>query len=154
MALGSFSVRDFLTGTANAIRSTLVNPTSPDADVHVPHHVSEVAPVEDRISGIGSAANGTSTPVSGMTPQSGERVYVSAVQVANAGLSSVRVLLQDGSGGTTLAVIVCPADSTIAVPYPSPLPTTVDTALYFQVVDSVPSPATTAVYVSAQGYSE
>ncbi len=154
MALDTFTVRDYDTGDPADIRTTSVNPLSPDSDVHVPHHISEVAPVEDRISGTGHAANGTTTAVTGMLPASGERAYVSAAQVANAGLSAVLVLLQNGSGGSTLAYAYVSAGQTISIPYPSPIRTSVDTGLYFQVVDSVPSPATTNVYVSAQGYSE
>jgi hypothetical protein len=112
-------------------------------DIHIPHHISEVAPVEDRVSGTGHATNGTTTAVTGMGAVAAKRNYVSAAQVANAGLSAVLVILQDGSGGTTLAYIYCPAGQTVPVQYPSPLKTTAATGLYFQVIDSVPSPATT-----------
>lgn len=152
--LNTFTIRNFATGLAKAIRSTVVNPTSPDADVHIPHHISEVAPVEDRVSGTGHATAGTTTAVTGMGAVSAKRNYVCSAQVANAGLSAVLVILQDGSGGTTLATIVCSAGQTVPVQYPSPLKTTAATGLYFQVIDSAPSPATTSVYVSAQGYTE
>ncbi len=153
MSLDKINIRDHL-GSGKDVRTTKVNPTSPDSDVHIFHHVSEVAPVEDRLSGTGHATSGSSTAVSGMTPQSGERVYVSAAQVANAGASAVLVVLQDGSGGSTIGYIYCPAGTTVPIPYPSPLRTSADTDLYFQVVNSVPSPETTDVYVSVQGYSE
>lgn len=152
--LDTFTVRDYDTGDGKDIRTTAVNPISPDKDVHIPHHVSEVAPVEDRVSGTGHATAGTTTAVTGIGAVTAKRNYVSAAQVANAGLSAVLVILQDGSGGTTLAYVYCPAGQTVPVQYPSPLKTTAATGLYFQVIDSVPSPATTSVYVSAQGYTE
>src|SRR5689334_11322741 len=136
--LGDFTIRDFDTGDGLNIRTTVVNPTSPDADIHVPHHISEVAPVEDRLTGTGHATAETSTAVTGILPASGERAYVSAVQVANHGLSEILVALQNGSGGSALAYIVCPAGTTVPVQYPSPIFTSVDTGLYFQVLDEVP----------------
>src|SRR3954462_3473881 len=101
MALSYFSIRDFLDGAAKAIRSTVVNPISPDADVHVPHHISEVAPVENRVFGGGNTTGTGSTAVTGMGPAgSGIRNYVCALQVANKGATAVLLTLQDGSGGT------------------------------------------------------
>lgn len=155
MGLGSFTIKNYGDGEPVKVRSTVVEPLSPDTEQeHVAHHVFEVAPVEHRLSGTGHATNDTSTAVSGMTPASDERAYVSAAQVANFGSSDVLVTLQDGSGGAALAYICCKAGDTVAVQYPSPLRTTVDTQLHFEVEDSVASPATTSVYVSAQGYSE
>lgn len=149
MALGSFAVRDFVTGFAKYIRSTIVNPVSPDVDVHVPHHVSEVAPVEDRVSGTGSTTGTGSTAVTGMGAVAGERNYVCAVQCANKGSTAVLVTLQDGSGGSALGYVYCPAGQTVPVVYPSPLRGSVNTGLYFAADGS-----TTTLYVSAQGYTE
>jgi hypothetical protein len=147
--LDTFTVRDYDTGDGKDIRTTLVNPTSPDVDVHVPHHISEVAPVENRVSGSGSTTGTSTTAVAGMGPVSGKRNYVSAVQVANKGATAVLVTLQDGSGGTALAYIYCPAGQTVPVVYPSPLRTTANTGLYFQADGT-----TTTLYISAQGYTE
>lgn len=154
MSLDNFTIKNYGDGEPVNVRSTVVNPVSPDVDVHIPHHVSEVAPVEDRVSGAGHATNGTSTAITGIGAVASKQNYVSAVQVANMGASAVLVLVQDGSGGTTLAYIACPAGETAPVTYPSPLATSVNTGLFFQVIDSVPSPATNDVYVSAQGYTE
>lgn len=144
-----FNIRDFTTGLAKTIRSTIVNPVSPDVDEHVPHHVSEVAPSENRVFGSGSTTGTGSTAVTGMGAVASNKNYVSAVQVANKGATAVLVTLQDGSGGTALAYIYCPAGDTVPVVYPSPIHTTANTGLFFQA-----DGATTTLYVSAQGYLE
>lgn len=155
MGLGNFTIRNYEDGESVQIRSSEIATPSPDVLEHVAHHVSEVAPVEHRLSGTGQATSGANTAVTGMTPATGERTYVSATQVANAGTSVVTVILRDGAAGSTLAYIVCPAGETVPISYPSPLELSVDTQLHFQVADSVPSPASdTSVYLSAQGYSE
>jgi hypothetical protein len=145
----SFAIRDFVTGAAKAIRSTIVNPISPDQDEHIPHHISEVAPVENRVTGTGSTGSTGSTAVSGMGAVVGARNYISAVQVANKGATAVLVTLQDGSGGSALAYVYCPAGATVPVNYPSPIRTSVNTGLFFQT-----DAGTTTLYVSAQGYQD
>lgn len=151
MAFSFFSVRDFLTGGANRIRSTVVNPTSPDVDIHLGHHVAVVAPTEDRVSGTGSTTAATTTAVGGgmVAPGASKTLFVDAVQVANKGATAVLVTLQDGSGGAALAYVNVVAGATVPVVYPSPLELTANTGLYFQADGT-----TTTLYVSAQGHTE
>lgn len=142
-----FNIRDFVTGAAKLIRSTVIQVTT-DEQEHVPHHVSEVAPSENRVFGTGSTTGAGSTAVTGMGAAGASlKNYVSAVQVANKGATAVLVTLQDGSGGAAIGYVYVGAGETVPVVYPSPLPTTANTGLFFQADGS-----TTTLYVSAQGY--
>lgn len=142
-----FNIRDFVTGAAKLIRSTVVQITT-DQQEHVPHHVAEVAPSENRVFGSGSTTGTGSTAITGIDAAGADiKNYIAAMQVANKGATAVLVTLQDGSGGAALGYIYCPAGATVAVVYPSPLHTSANTGLFFQA-----DGATTTLYVSAQGY--
>ncbi len=144
----AINVRDYASGAGKDIRSTVINPTSPDVDEHLPHHIMEVAPAENRVSGTGSATGTGSTAITGMgAAGAGLKNYVCAAQFANKGASPVLVTLQDGSGGAALGYVYVGAGLTVSVVYPSPLETTANTALFFAADGS-----TTTLYVSAQGY--
>lgn len=75
------------------------------------------------------------------------RNYITAVQFANTGSTTVLVTLQDGSGGTALARTIIPAGGGSNIYYDIPLVTTAATALFFAAGGS-----STTVYASAQGY--
>src|SRR5689334_20990722 len=94
-----FGIRNADTGLPEFVRTTVVEPASPETDeVNFLHHVAETAPPESRKQGIGTASGTGSTAVTGMEPESGETLYVTDVQVANSGSHATLIALQDGSG--------------------------------------------------------
>ena len=108
--------------------------------------VTVAAPTAAMVTGTASVTDTTSTSL--ISAGAGSlRNYITAVQFANTGSTTVLVTLQDGSGGTALARSIIPAGGGSNIYYDIPIKTTAATALYFAAGGS-----STTVYASAQGY--
>jgi hypothetical protein len=95
-----------------------------------------------------SNTNGTSTAFSNFTAVSGTRNYVSTLMVFNDSTTNGFVDIRDGTAGTVLWTIPCPAKGGASINFPVPLrQTTANTALAYDV-----SAALTTVYISAVGF--
>lgn len=139
MALGIRN--DALAATAGADLDYI--PPTLDSDGRV---VTVHAPKAAMVTGTASVTDTTSTSL--IAAGAGSlRNYITAVQFANTGSTTVLVTLQDGSGGTALARSIIPAGGGSNIYYDIPIKTTAATALYFAAGGS-----STTVYASAQGY--
>ncbi len=102
---------------------------------------------ENFVSGRATATDTTSTSLLG-APAAGLRNYVTQITVWNSSATNTYIKIQDGSGGTELYDIPCPATggATLTLPVPLRQPTTA-TAIFFAANASA-----NAVFVSASGY--
>ena len=96
--------------------------------------------------GTASATGTTSTSlISAVTSNS---IYLTSVQIMNTGSTTTYIALQDGSGGTTKAVVQAPAGGGSNITFPVPIKNTSGNAWYFAAGSS-----SSTIYVSAQGYA-
>jgi len=96
--------------------------------------------------GTASATGTTSTSL--ISAVASNSIYLTSVQVMNTGATTAQILLQDGSGGTTKAVVQAPAGGGSNITFPVPIKNTSGNAWYFAA-----GSASTTIYVSAQGYA-
>lgn len=105
-------------------------------------------PLGDIISERISNTNGTSTAFSNFTAVASTRNYVSSIMVFNDSTTNCFVDIRDGTAGSVLWTIPCPAKGGASMSFPVPLrQPTVNTALAYDV-----SAAITTVYISLVGF--
>ena len=97
------------------------------------------------VKGSASATGTTSTSL--ISAVASNSIYLTSVQVMNTGTVTSQILLQDGSGGSTLAYAQAPAGGGANITFPVPIKNTSGNAWYFAAGSS-----STTIYVSAQGY--
>jgi hypothetical protein len=149
------------TATGSAVPSTAL-PTGAQARISeqgVTSNTYNIIPIADKvgklinlpyanpenfISGPASATTTGQTQIIGA--QTGLKIYVTNLSLANTGIATSLVTIQNGS--TTLWYTIVPAGGGSNITFQNPIATSVNTALNF-----VAGTASTTIYVSASGYT-
>jgi hypothetical protein len=132
-----------------ASAQTLATVTTVGTVTTITNDVNVQPATDNLVWGAASATNNSSTQA--IAAQMGKVIYVTSVRVKNSSATTVTVLVQDGSGGTTLDTLIAPAgggdnsNAGGATMYK----TTSGNGLYFQA-----STGETTIYCNASGFSK
>ena len=130
----------------NVIGSAGIDQTTPGTTNRVV--ATPYAPTASFVKGSATATNTTSTSCVASAGGSLKN-YITSVVVSNTGATTTVIQVQDGSGGTVLAYIPCPAGGGATVTFPVPIMGSAATAVYFASTGS-----STTMYVTMVGYSQ